>query len=90
VHINCINCGHRFDLGRNYDDYEGLVRCSTCRGLLDIRTQDGAVKAVRPGLVQTMTASPVAPTVSATPGHDVVGTVQPAAEGQAGERQAAA
>lgn len=48
MHINCLACGHRFDIGRAYDDYEGLVRCSTCRSLLDIRTQEGQVRAVRP------------------------------------------
>ncbi len=48
MQVNCLHCGHRFDLGKAYDDYEGAVRCSTCRGLLDIRTQDGQVRAVRP------------------------------------------
>lgn len=58
MHINCINCGHKFDVGRAYDDYEGPVRCPTCRALLSIRTQDGNVRSVRPG----MTAIP-APSV---------------------------
>lgn len=48
MHVNCIMCGHRFDLGKSYDDYEGAVRCSTCRGLLEVRTRDGQVKMVRP------------------------------------------
>ncbi|MDX2116353.1 MAG: hypothetical protein SFZ24_12145 [Planctomycetota bacterium] len=46
MHINCIACGHRFDLGRSYDDYDGPVKCSTCRTLLTIRTQDGSVRGV--------------------------------------------
>lgn len=50
MHINCISCGHKFDVGRSYDDYEGPVRCPTCRALLSIRTQDGNVRAVRLGL----------------------------------------
>ncbi len=52
MYINCINCGHKFDVGRAYDDYEGPVRCPTCRGMLTIRTQDGGIRAVMPGLVQ--------------------------------------
>ena len=51
MYINCINCGHKFDVGKSYDDYEGPVRCPTCRGLLTIRTVDGAVRTVRPGIV---------------------------------------
>lgn len=47
--INCIACGHAFDLGAAYDDYEGLVRCNTCAGLLALRTQDGNVRSVLPG-----------------------------------------
>lgn len=58
MNINCIACGHRFDVGRAYDDYEGLVRCGTCRCLLDIRTQDGQVRAVRLGMLQAMPAAP--------------------------------
>ncbi len=60
MQINCLHCGHKFDLGKNYDDYEGLVRCGTCAGLLDVRTQEGDVKAVRFGAVPTA-AAPVAP-----------------------------
>lgn len=48
MHINCISCGHRFDVGKSYDDYEGLVKCPTCRALLDIKTLDGGVRSVRP------------------------------------------
>ena len=51
MQINCLGCGHKFDLGKNYDDYEGLVKCSTCGVLLDIRTQDAEVRAVRFGAI---------------------------------------
>ena len=51
MYVNCINCGHKFDIGKSYDDYEGPVRCPTCRAMLTIRTQDGNIRAVRPGLV---------------------------------------
>ena len=47
--INCLHCGHKQDLGDAYDDYEGLIRCPTCGGLLDIRSVDGQMKACRPG-----------------------------------------
>jgi hypothetical protein len=58
MNINCIACGHRFDIGRAYDDYEGLVRCGTCRCLLDIKTVDGQVRSVRMGSLSTPAASP--------------------------------
>lgn len=50
--INCLHCGHKQDLGDAYDDYEGLIRCPTCAGLLDIRSVDGQMKACRPGTFQ--------------------------------------
>lgn len=56
MQINCISCGHRFDLGRAYDDYEGLVKCGTCRSLLEIRTQDGSIRSVRPYAAATIGA----------------------------------
>jgi DNA-directed RNA polymerase subunit RPC12/RpoP len=48
MYINCISCGHKFDVGKSYDDYEGPVRCPTCRALLEVRTQDGSIRSVRP------------------------------------------
>jgi DNA-directed RNA polymerase subunit RPC12/RpoP len=42
--VNCLHCGHKFDLGHNYDDYDGLVRCPTCAGLLELKSEEGAIK----------------------------------------------
>jgi len=44
VKVNCLCCGHVFDLHGAYDDYDGQVRCFVCRALLAIRTRDGQVK----------------------------------------------
>jgi hypothetical protein len=66
MNVNCISCGHKFDLGNAYDDYEGMVKCPTCRSLLDIRTQDGSVRAVRPVAETPQLAAPAQP---AAPGH---------------------
>lgn len=49
--VNCLHCGHKFDLGHNYDDYEGLVRCPTCAGLLDLKSEEGAIKRCTFGFV---------------------------------------
>ena len=46
--INCLGCGHRFDLGDSYDDFDGLVKCPTCAELLHLRSSDGSVRAVMP------------------------------------------
>ena len=45
--INCLACGHNVDLDEIYSDYDGLVKCYACSALLDIRTEDGQIKAVR-------------------------------------------
>jgi len=45
--INCISCGHRIDLGEVYDCYKGPVKCWVCGALLDIRTEEGNLRAVK-------------------------------------------
>ena len=44
--LNCLSCGHSVDLHRDYDDYEGQVKCFVCGVLLTIRTEDGRVRNV--------------------------------------------
>ncbi len=67
MHINCISCGHRFDVGKSYDDYEGFVKCPTCRELLDIKTLDGGVRSVRPASFPMSINTPAAPAEPKTP-----------------------
>lgn len=45
--INCILCGHNFDLNDTYDDYEGEVKCWVCGGVLDIKVQEGKLKSLK-------------------------------------------
>ncbi len=45
--INCIICGHNFDLNDAYDDYEGEVKCWVCGGILNIRMQQGKLKSLK-------------------------------------------
>jgi hypothetical protein len=45
--VNCLSCGFKEDLGNAYDDYEGQIKCCTCGVILKIKTDQGAVKAVR-------------------------------------------
>lgn len=45
--INCIFCGHNFDLNDAYDDYEGEVKCWICGGILDIKVQEGKLKSLK-------------------------------------------
>ncbi|MEM7621576.1 MAG: hypothetical protein AAF235_00045 [Planctomycetota bacterium] len=54
--INCIHCGHAFGVDDSYCDYEGLLRCPTCGGLLDARIEDGLVRAIRPGSIEPQAA----------------------------------
>jgi hypothetical protein len=59
--INCLGCGHAFDLSDAYDDYEGLVRCNTCAEMLMIRTEDARVRSVLPADMARQLAAPRAP-----------------------------
>jgi hypothetical protein len=45
--INCLCCGHKVDLGDAYDDYEGEVKCFACSAILEIKAEEGNLRAVR-------------------------------------------
>jgi hypothetical protein len=45
--INCLSCGFKIDLADAYDDYEGQVKCFACGAILEIKTQEGNVRAVK-------------------------------------------
>ena len=45
--INCLSCGFKVDLADAYDDYEGQVKCYACGAILEIKTQEGNVRAVK-------------------------------------------
>lgn len=47
MRINCILCGHNFDLNDTYDDYEGEVKCWICGGVLDIKIQESKLKSLK-------------------------------------------
>jgi hypothetical protein len=46
MRLNCLSCGHSVDLHRDYDDYEGMVKCYVCGALLTILTDNGNVRRV--------------------------------------------
>jgi DNA-directed RNA polymerase subunit RPC12/RpoP len=45
--VNCLACGFKVDLDDAYDDYEGSVKCFACGAILEIRTEQGSIKAVK-------------------------------------------
>lgn len=45
--VICIHCGHAIDLGESYEAFDGLVRCYVCRGLMELKTDKGKVRAAR-------------------------------------------
>jgi DNA-directed RNA polymerase subunit N (RpoN/RPB10) len=47
MRINCLTCGHMVDLGDNYDDYEGPVKCFVCSTTLKIHTAEGKLKTLK-------------------------------------------
>ncbi len=46
MNVICLSCGHALDLRDAYDDYRGRIRCFICGALLEIKTQEGQVRAV--------------------------------------------
>jgi len=46
MRINCLSCGHKVELDDAYDDFEGLVKC-LCGTMLEIRTEEGKLKAIK-------------------------------------------
>ncbi len=47
MRVNCLGCGYRLDLDDAYDDYEGPVKCFACRATLEIRTEQGSIRAIK-------------------------------------------
>ena len=45
--INCLGCGFKVDLDDTYDDFVGPVKCFACEAILEIRTEQGYIKAVQ-------------------------------------------
>lgn len=45
--INCLGCGFKVDLADAYDDYEGQIKCFACGAILEIKVQEGNVRAVK-------------------------------------------
>jgi len=45
--INCVSCGHSIELDEAYDDFEGLVKCYVCSGLLALTISDGKIRSVK-------------------------------------------
>ena len=45
--INCLACGHKFELDEAYDDYEGQVKCFICGALLEIKAEEGSLKSLK-------------------------------------------
>jgi hypothetical protein len=48
VKVNCLGCGFKVDLADAYDDYEGPIKCYACGSIMEISTQEGSIRAVRP------------------------------------------
>jgi hypothetical protein len=44
--INCLSCGFKVDLDDMYDDFEGPIKC-LCGALLEIRIEEGLLKAIK-------------------------------------------
>ena len=47
MRVNCLGCGYRLELDDAYDDYEGQVKCFACRATLEIRTEQGSLRAAK-------------------------------------------
>ena len=56
MRINCLSCGYKVELDDTYDDFEGPVKC-LCGALLEIRTDEGMLKAIKIAEPPARTAS---------------------------------
>ena len=45
--INCLSCGFHIDLDDAYSDYEGQIKCYTCKTILEIKSENGMLKMVK-------------------------------------------
>jgi hypothetical protein len=55
--VNCLSCGHNIDLDGAYEEhYEGAIKCFGCDAILEIKTEEGSVRAVHlmlpPGILE--------------------------------------
>lgn len=55
--INCVSCGHNMALDDAYDNFQGMVKCYVCGGLLEVKTEEGKVKSVSLAGVQRQPAT---------------------------------
>lgn len=55
--INCVSCGHNMALDDAYDNFQGMVKCYVCGGLLEVKTEEGKVKSVSLAGVQRQPAA---------------------------------
>ncbi|MFI0434712.1 MAG: hypothetical protein ACH350_03155 [Parachlamydiaceae bacterium] len=46
MNINCLSCGFKIGVDDSYEDYEGAIRCPTCKTLLVIQIEHHRVKKV--------------------------------------------
>jgi hypothetical protein len=56
MRINCLSCGHKVELDDAYDDFEGPVKC-LCGAMLEIRTEEGLLKAIKMAETRPRSAS---------------------------------
>jgi len=49
IHLRCLGCGHVLDLADSYEDYEGDIRCWTCRAVLLVSLREGRLRAMSQG-----------------------------------------
>lgn len=56
--INCLSCGHNFDISDAYDEYDGCVKCWICGSILMIRTEEGILRSLRIMVEEHVCAEP--------------------------------
>jgi ribosomal protein S27E len=45
--INCLGCGHSFELDEAYEEYAGQIRCWVCGVTLEVQIEAGRPKLVK-------------------------------------------
>jgi len=46
--INCLACGHKVDLDDSaYENYQGQIKCFACGAILEIKTRERRLNAIK-------------------------------------------
>ena len=49
IKVRCLSCGHIIELDDVYGEYDGEIRCWSCRALMEVTFHEDMLKAMKIG-----------------------------------------